>query len=128
MKFNEYIKKEFEKVQPLNENTAEAGDTSVFEGSPYMGPHHHKYVIWDNQTGYGYTSDVIIDNPDHKTDLACCADHIHLILNWKVLPLGDMHTHDLETPTQIAPDTDIGTHPVHVAVVQDSSVNVKTEK
>lgn len=125
MNLQDYLKNEMQKTAPLNENTAEAGDTEVFKGSQWMGPHHHKYVIWDNLTGYGYTSDVIVDNPDHETDLACVASHIHLIVNWEVLPLGDGHTHKLEKPSQIAPDTDIGTCPMHVAVVKDSSVDVK---
>lgn len=50
MNFNEYLNNEIKKVKPLNENTAEAGDTDVFKGSEWMGSHHHKYVIWDNQT------------------------------------------------------------------------------
>jgi hypothetical protein len=90
---------------------AEAGDTDGFEGSQWMGPHHHKYVIWDNQTGYGYTGDVLLDNPDHKEGLAPCCDHIHLIMNWEVIPLGDMHTHKLLKPEQVAVDTDIGSVP-----------------
>lgn len=125
MNLQDYIKNEMQKTVPLNENTAEAGDTEVFKGSQWMGPHHHKYVVFDNLTGYGYTSDVIIDNPEHKTDLPCVASHIHLIVNWEVLPLGDGHTHKLEEPSQVAPDTDIGTSPLHVAVVKDSSVDVK---
>lgn len=107
MNLQDYLKNEMQKTTQLNENTAEAGNTSVFEGSDYMGPHHHKYVIWDNQTGYGYTGDVLVDNPDHKVN-TCVADHIHLIVNWEVLPLGDGHTHKLEKPEQVAPDTDIG--------------------
>lgn len=108
MNLQDYIKNEMHKTAPLNENTAEAGDTDMFKGSEWMGPHHHKYVIWDNLTGYGYTGDVLIDNPDHTSNLACVADHIHLIVNWEVLPLGDGHTHKLEKPEQVAPDTDIG--------------------
>ena len=50
---------------------------------------------------------------------------LSLDLDWEVLPLGDGHTHKLEKPSQIAPDTDIGTCPMHVAVVKDSSVDVK---
>ena len=121
MNLQDYFKNEMQKTKPLNDNTAEAGDVSVFDGSQWMGPHHHKYIIWDNLTGYGYTSDVIIDNPEHKKDLACVADHIHLIVNWEVLPLGDGHTHKLEKPTQIAPDTDIAIHPVPVDIVSDET-------
>ena len=111
MKLDDYIKQEFQKTMPLNENMAAAGDTSVFEGSQWMGPHHHKYVIWDNQTGYGYTGDVLIDNEEHKEGLAPVCDHIHLIMNWEVIALGDMHTHELLKPEQVAVDTDIGSVP-----------------
>lgn len=112
MKLDDYIVQEFRKVKPvINENMSEAGDTDAFEGSQWMGPHHHKYVIWDNQTGYGYTGDVLMDNPDHKEGLAPCCDHIHLIMNWEVLPLGDMHSHKLLKPEQVAVDTDIGSVP-----------------
>lgn len=125
MNLQDYIKNEMQRTKPLNENTAEAGDTDVFEGSQWMGSHHHKYVIWDNLTGYGYTGDVLVDNPDHKTDMACVASHVHLIVNWEVLPLSDGHTHKLLKPDQVGPDTDIGTHPLHVAQVKNSSVDVK---
>ena len=124
MNLNEYIRNELKKTV-INENMSVTGDTSVFEGSQFMGPHHHKYIVWSTETGYGYTSDVLVDNPDHETNLACVPSHIHLIVNWEVLPLGEGHTHKLEKPSQIAPDTDIGTCPMHVAVVKDSSVDVK---
>jgi hypothetical protein len=32
-------------------------------------------------------------------------------MNWEVIPLGDMHTHKLEKPEQVAVDTDIGSVP-----------------
>ena len=110
MNLNEYIIDEFKKTI-IKENMSEAGDTSVFEGSKFMGPHHHKYVVWSAETGYGYTGDVLIDNPDHKEGLAPCCDHIHLIMNWEVIPLGDMHSHKLMKPEQVAVDTDIGSVP-----------------
>lgn len=110
MNLNEYIMNEFKKTI-INENMSEAGDTSIFEGNQFMGPHHHKYVVWSAETGYGYTGDVLIDNPDHKEGLAPCCDHIHLIMNWEVIPLGDMHSHKLMKPEQVAVDTDIGSVP-----------------
>ena len=110
MNLNEYIMNEFKKTI-INENMSEAGDTSIFEGNQFMGPHHHKYVVWSAETGYGYTGDVLLDNPDHKEGLAPCCDHIHLIMNWEVIPLGDMHTHKLMKPEQVAVDTDIGSVP-----------------
>lgn len=121
MNLQDYIKNEMMKTKPLNENTAEAGECSVFEGSQWMGSHHHQYVIFDNITGYGYTGDVLIDNPDHKTDMACVPDHIHLIVNWQVLPLGDGHTHKLEKPIKVQPDTDIDLRTVPVEVVKDDT-------
>ncbi|MBO7691810.1 MAG: hypothetical protein J6T10_04150 [Methanobrevibacter sp.] len=121
MNLQNYLKNEMVKTKVLNENTAEAGDCSVFEGSQWMGPHHHQYVIFDNLTGQGYTGDVLIDNPDHKEGLAPVCDHIHLIVNWEVLPLGDGHTHKLEKPIKVQPDTDIGLHTVPVEVVKDNT-------
>ena len=51
MNLNDYILQEFKKVpEVIKENMAEAGDTDIFEGSQWMGPHHHKYIIWDAQT------------------------------------------------------------------------------
>ena len=55
--------------------------------------------------------DVLLDNPDHKEGLAPVCDHIHLIMNWEVIPLGDMHTHQLLKPEQVTTDTDIGSVP-----------------
>lgn len=118
MNFNDYVVQEFRKVSPvIKENMSEAGDTDTFGGSQWMGPHHHKYVIWDNQTGYGYTGDVLVDNPEHKEGLSPCCSHIHLIMNWEVVPLGDMHTHKLLRPEQVAVDTDIGSVPRQVVGV-----------
>lgn len=49
--------------------------------------------------------------------MACVADHIHLIINWEVWPVGDGHTHELLKPEQVAVDTDIGSVPRNQAVI-----------
>lgn len=102
----EYMKEEVTKAssQQLNENISQLGYTDVFSGSNWMGPHRHDYLIW-NEFGYGYTSDAIADPNAHG---AMVGGHIHQIVDGKVWPAGDGHSHTLNAPLQIAPDTNIG--------------------
>lgn len=103
----EYVKSEVVNANVLNENTSQLGYTDVFEGSPYMGPHRHDYLIW-NEFGYGYTSDAIADPNKQSSEFGAVCGHIHQIINGVVWPAGDGHTHSLEKPLQIAPDVHIG--------------------
>ncbi|MGN0966230.1 MAG: hypothetical protein ACI4OP_01375 [Candidatus Coprovivens sp.] len=104
MNLAEYMKNECEKAT-LNENTSQLGYTDVFSGSNWMGPHRHDYVIW-NEFGYGYTSDAIAA-PDCQGQ-ASVGGHVHQIVDGKVWPAGDGHTHTLNAPLQVATDTHIG--------------------
>lgn len=106
-KFADYINEEMHKA--LNENTSQLGLTDVYSGSPYMGPHHHEYWIFD-ETGFGRTSDAISEasTVNGETPISTVGGHVHFIINGVCQPVGDGHTHTLNTPSKIAPDTKIG--------------------
>lgn len=93
----------------LNENTSQVGRTDTFSGTDVMGPHHHEFLIW-NEFGYGWTSDAICEpaNLNGPTPITKVGGHTHLILNGVVQPCGDGHTHVLETPWKVCPDTQVG--------------------
>lgn len=105
-KFSDYITEQMQGA--LNENTSQIGLTDVFSGSEVMGPHHHEYWIFD-ETGYGRTSDAICEpaNLNGETPVNKVGGHIHSINNGVVQPAGDGHTHKLENPQKIGPDTKI---------------------
>lgn len=105
--FTNYIKDEMTKA--LNENTSQVGLTDVFSGTDVMGPHHHEYWIYD-ETGTGVTSDAISEpaNLNKETPIYKVGGHVHFIRNGICMPVGDGHTHILQQPSKIAPDTKIG--------------------
>lgn len=110
-KLTDYIQNEVNKLKSdkiLNENTAQLGMTDTFAGSKNCGPHHHEYVIW-NEFGYGYTSDAIAEPNCGVAQ----GGHTHHIIDGKVWPAGDGHTHELLNPMQTDTDTKIGNCKCH---------------
>lgn len=106
MKFSDYISEEMNKA--LNENTSQIGLTDVFSGTDVMGPHHHEYWIYD-ETGDGRTSDALNEpsNINAPSPVNKVSGHVHFIKNGVCMPVGDGHTHVLQTPSKVAPDTKI---------------------
>lgn len=91
MDLAQYVKSEIESVRPIDESTQVFGETDVYKGDAHCGPHHHEYVLWSPQIGYGKTGDAL-DNP--ATGKLVAATHEHMIIDGKVLEVMG-HTHKL---------------------------------
>lgn len=107
MILQDYLKNEVKKTVKLNETMAESGKTDTFKGSEWMGKHHHEYIIWSVESGYGWTGDAINDVKPGESN-ACVASHVHMIIDGKIMPCGDGHSHELLEPLERKPDIDIG--------------------
>lgn len=87
----QYLKSEMESTRPVNEGTQVFGQTDVFKGDKYCGPHHHDYVLWAPNIGWGKTGDALDDPEEGKM---CAPGHEHMIVDGKVLEAAG-HTHKL---------------------------------
>ncbi len=97
MDLAQYAISELESTRPVNESTSVYGKTDVFKGDKYCGPHHHDYVLWAPQIGWGKTGDALDDPEKGKI---CAGTHEHMIVDGKVLEAFG-HTHKLLAGTNV---------------------------
>lgn len=93
MQLNKYVKNEVERGKPLDESMFIYGKTDSYKGDKYCGPHHHDYVLWSPQIGWGKTGDAL-DDPEVGSGKLVAATHEHMIIGGKVLEAAG-HTHKL---------------------------------
>lgn len=104
MFFNEYYAAELKKSAAMNENILQYGDTTTCSANePFVAAHKHTYYV--NTYGFGWTGPATDGNA-----------HIHQIIDFKIVPEGDGHTHDLEPATKHGSDAVEGIDPVKVLI------------
>ena len=103
MNFEQYSKNEIEhRNSQVNESTQQIGETDKFKGNKFVGPHHHEYILWAPNIGWGKTGDAL-DDP--KKGAVNVPTHEHMIVDGKVLEAAG-HTHELLAPSKTFLSTD----------------------
>jgi len=93
MNLMEKVKESTMVTSIMNESQYKIGNTSMFEGNDFMGSHHHEYILWSPQLGWGKTGDAIANT--EVDGILIAHGHEHMIVDGVVLEVYG-HTHTLE--------------------------------